>query len=70
MDLKQGSITVKEVLKHPDAKALLYEELPDLMRSPLVKMAGGMTLNQVLTFNKGVVPQKKVDALLKKLETL
>ena len=46
MDLKDGRITVNQVLRNPQAMAVLQRELPELAGSPLLRMAGGMSLNQ------------------------
>lgn len=70
MNLKNGAITVREILRVPEAKAILYRELPQLMRSPLVKMAGGMRLSQVLGHAKGHVPPEKVESILNQLKAL
>ena len=48
MDLRQGKITLGEILRHPQARELLTRELPQFARSPLLGLAGGMTLNQIL----------------------
>lgn len=53
MDLRQGKITLGEILRHPQARELLTRELPQFARSPLLGLAGGMTLNQILIHAKG-----------------
>lgn len=70
MDLRNGTITVKEILSIPGAKKILVQELPQLMNSPLVKMALGMRLNQVLTHAKGNVTPEKIENILKQLKAL
>ena len=70
MDLRNGTITVKEILRIPEAQALLWRELPQIMKSPLVKMAGNMRLNQVLHYAKGNVPPEKVESVLAQLKDL
>ena len=47
MNLKNGQITVGEVLSNPNARALLQREYPALINHPMLGMARGMTLNQV-----------------------
>ena len=70
MDLRNGTVTVKEILRVPAAKEILVRELPQIMRSPLVKMAGNMSLNKVLTYAKGNVPPEKVKSVLEQLKAL
>lgn len=41
MDLRQGKITLGEILRHPQARELLTRELPQFARSPLLGLAGG-----------------------------
>ena len=70
MDLKDGRITVNQVLRNPQAMALLQKELPELAGSPLLRMAGGMSLNQVLSFVKGKVPPEKIRGILDQLKAI
>lgn len=70
MNLKQNQITVEELLRNPQAKAILQKELPEIMKLSLVKMAGKMTLQQVLEMNKGYVPSNQVNRILKQLEQI
>lgn len=70
MDLRQGNITLREILRHPQARELLSRELPQFARSPLLGLAGGMTLNQILVHTKGRVPQDKVSELVAQLKAL
>lgn len=71
MDLKNGKIRVKDLLANPKARALLNQEFPKLMNSPLVGYAGEMTLQQVLSYaGYGSIPKAKIDAVLKQLEKL
>lgn len=70
MDLRQGHITLQEILRHPQARALLSRELPQFVNSPLLALAGGMTLNQILVHAKGRVSPEKVKKLLEQLKAL
>ena len=69
MDLRQGKITLGEILRHPQARELLTRELPQFARSPLLGLAG-MTLNQILIHAKGRVPPEQIKRLLSQLEEL
>ncbi len=68
MDLRNGTIRVKEILSVPGAKAILVRELPQMMNSPMVRMAGNMSLNQVLSYAKGHVSQEKINSILRQLK--
>ncbi len=70
MNLKNGQITVAEICRDPRAYALLNQEFPQVVQSPLFRLAGGMTLSQVLSFVKGSVAQDKIDSLLAQLEAM
>lgn len=47
MDLKNYNITVGEVLKNPQAKAMLQKELPMIMRHPMLPMANAIPLRDI-----------------------
>lgn len=50
MDLRNGAITVKEILANPAAVALVKQYLPGVLDNKLlVGMARSWTLNQVLS---------------------
>ena len=70
LDLKNGNITIRQILRVPQAKAILAKELPELMNSPLVGLAGNMSLNQVLSLSKGRVAPEKVKRILEQLKSL
>lgn len=70
MDLKNGNITVREILSNPQAKTLLERELPQIMCSPLVAMAFSMRLNQVLSYAEGRISTRKIEELQKQLEKI
>lgn len=70
MDLKNGNITVREILSNKQAKALLERELPEIMCSPLIALASSMRLNQVLSFAGGKIPAQKIEELLEQLKKI
>lgn len=70
MNLRQGNIRVRELLGHPGAKQILQDELPELMGSPLLSLAGNKSLNQVLSYANGRVPPEKISRILQKLREL
>lgn len=70
MNLRNGNITVREILSNPKAKQLLMTELSGYVNPQMLSFASGMTLNNVLVFAKGRVAQNKVDDLLAKLKEI
>ncbi|HIU42795.1 MAG TPA: hypothetical protein IAB67_00670 [Candidatus Ventrousia excrementavium] len=70
MDLRNGNITVGELLRNPAAVRIFNEEFPGVLQSPMVRMARGMSLNRVLGHVRGRVPQQKLDRLLTRLREL
>lgn len=70
MNLKNGQITVGEVLSNPNARALLRREYPALFNHPMLGMARGMTLNQVLGMARGKVSQQQVNRLFEQLSRI
>ncbi len=70
MNLKNGQITVGEVLSNPNARALLQREYPALINHPMLRMARGMTLNQVLGMARGKVSQQQVNRLFEQLSRI
>ncbi len=70
MNLKNGQITVGEVLSNPNARALLQREYPALINHPMLGMARGMTLNQVLGMARGKVSQQQVNRLFEQLSRI
>ena len=70
MDLMQNKIKVGILMQNNEAAKLLKTEFPRWAKSPLLKMAGQMTLEDVLKIAKKHVPQEKIDAVLEKLQAL
>ncbi len=69
MEIK-GSMTVKELLKNPKCCAVLNKHLPGIVNHPKVKLAGSLTIQQVLVNAKGIVPAEKVEAILRDLKKI
>jgi len=70
MNLQNGQITVAQILDHPEAWNIFVTEWPKAAQSPLLRMAEGMTLNQVLSLARGRLPQEKIESLLSQLEEI
>ena len=71
MKLRNGEITVKEILLNPAAKQLMQREFPQYMNNPmLMGMAQNMTLRQVFVHSKGKISKEKRDSLLAQIKVL
>lgn len=68
MDLKNGRVTVGDLLDHPGAKAVLQKRFPMLMKHPMMGAARTITLEQILAVAREFVPQKKIDEALSELK--
>lgn len=67
MNLRNGQITVRELLANPQVWMILQQEYPNLYRHPMIKMAQGMSLNQLLWMAKGKIPQNQINHILEEL---
>ena len=64
MDLKNGKVTVGELMDHPGARAVLQKRFPMLMKHPMMGAARTITLEQILAVAREFAPQKKIDEAL------
>ena len=67
MDLKNGNITIGELLAYPPAKAILSREFPLMIHHPLAGRAKGMTLNMAIRLAGDALPRQKGEAVLEQL---
>lgn len=70
MDLRNYNITVGEVLRNPQAKALLQKELPMVMRHPMLPVASAIPLRDIINNAGGYVSPKKMQSILEKLSKI
>lgn len=71
LDLKNGEITVGEVLRSPEAKRVLEKHFPVLAGNRLMlSMAKGWSLNQVLQKVSGKVDPQRIARVRAELEKL
>lgn len=71
MDLKNGAITVGEVLRRPGARQILRNYFPQIAgNSLMLSFASGWTLNQVLSKVSGSVDGKTLKQVREELEKL
>ena len=71
MDLKNGAITVGEVLRHPGAFPILQRYFPQIAGNALMLgIAKSWTLNQVLNRASGRVEERRIQQIRAELEQL
>ena len=70
MDLQNNKIKLGDVMKNKAAAALLRRAFPEWANSPLLLVASNMRLEEVLRVAAKRVPQEKLAAVLKELESL
>ncbi|MBU5451115.1 hypothetical protein [Acetivibrio sp. MSJd-27] len=70
MNLRNGQITLRELLSNPKAYQILQRESPVPLNHPLVRRAGNMTLNQLLGLARGRIPQGQVNRILEDLRNI
>jgi len=68
LDLRNNQITVGELLRNSKSREILQREFPEIMRNPMIRMAGNMSLSRVLQYARGQVPQSKIDKVLVELQ--
>lgn len=67
MDLKQGNITLGELLDDPRSHAVLQRRFPSALRHPLAGAARTVTLEQLLAMASAWLPRRKLDEALEEL---
>lgn len=70
MDLKQGRITVGELLDNPRSRAVFQRRFGKWMKHPMVAASRSLTLNQLTEMAGAVLPRKTVQETLEELRRL
>lgn len=70
MDLKQGKITVGELLDDPRSRSVLQKRFPAALRHPLTGASRTVTLDQLLSVASGWLPKRKLDDALEELRRI
>ncbi|MEG1874592.1 MAG: hypothetical protein RR022_02700 [Angelakisella sp.] len=70
MNLKDGMITIGEILAYPPARELLLREFPALARHPMLHMAGRITLNTAIAMAGDALSAAKKREILDKLRAV
>jgi len=70
LDLKNGKITVGELLDNAGSRGVFQRRFPMVMKHPMVGAARTVTLEQLIAFARSYIPQKKIDETLEELKRL
>jgi len=70
MDLKNNQITVREILENPKAKEIIRRNYPDVLNNPMLGMFQNTTLESLLKYASGIIPQNKINQILLELEKI
>lgn len=71
MDLRNGNITLAEVLQNPRAERLLRQTFPAFMNNRMMmRMGRNMTMNQIIARGRGHVSQQQINSLVEQLRNI
>ena len=70
MNLRNGNITIKEILDYKPAYDFLIKEIPFIKNHPMLHRANKITLNMALMFAGDAVSQQKKQQMLDTLKKL
>lgn len=68
MNLRNGQITIGEILANPKARAVIEQELPMLIHNPLLNNAHALTLAYVKNMGRNYIPLEQMNRIIRKLE--
>lgn len=70
MDLRNNTITMRELLSNPKSKAVFQRRFGRLLRHPMVSAAQSLTLAQVVEMAAVYLPKKDIQETLEELKKL
>ena len=70
MDLKNGTITLRELMADPRSAAVFQRRFGRLLRHPMAAMAMPLTLNQLAEMAAVKLPRKAIEEALEELRGL
>lgn len=70
LNLKKHQITLGELWDNPRSRAVFQRRIPALAKHPLKGSARTVTLEQLVDFLSGWVPQTMIDGVIRELERL
>ena len=68
LNLKNGQITVGELLQNPAARKLFHSFSPISVNSPVVRAARGMTLHELVRKARSWMTQEQINEILEELQ--
>lgn len=69
MDLKNGNITLAEIMRNPNAANVLNDAFPGLMNNRMMmRMGYSMTLNRIVAHARKRVPQSQLNNVIESLK--
>ncbi len=68
MNLKNGQITVGEILQNPNTRKLFHKLSPISINSPIIRAARNMTLNELIRKARGWMTQDQINEILDELK--
>ncbi len=69
-DIKDGNITVREIMSVPEGRALITREFPKAVKSPFFALAQGMSLKTVLKRWGANVGEERIARLTEQLKKI
>lgn len=70
MDLRNGQITLGELLDNPKSRAVLQRRFGTLLQHPMVAMARKMSLNNLAEMARKKLPQSTIEDTYNELKSL
>ena len=69
-DIRNGDITIREIVCKKEGRALLEREFPKAAKSPFFALAQKMTLNAALKRFGGGLSQERIERIRESLEKI
>ena len=70
MDLRNGRITVGELMAHPEARALIEREFPMIRKPRWRRRVWNMPLGRILQIAPRFLPRRRINGLLLRLRAM
>ena len=70
MDLRNGRITIGEILANPNARAMIQRAYPKVLASPMAARFRGMQLGTAMQYAGRFGPRAQLDRVVARLKEL
>lgn len=70
MDLRNGRITIGEILANPNARAMIQRAYPKVLASPMAMRFRNMQLGTAMQYAGRFVPRAQLDRVVARLKEL